>query len=239
MDRGQPSLGAWRLAASAVQPLFFIAFPFIVWMAYTRFGTRALGTLLIALYAVAFLVRARGSFPELRDLARRHAPLIVLVLFAVVPGSATLLLFVPMFVSLYLLWTFSMTLRNGMPMIERFARAVEVDLPDFCVPYCRAVTKIWCVFLAANSIVVGSLALWAPMEWWALYTGLLFYLLMGALLGGEFVFRKIWFRYYGDGFSDRIFTKWFPPERTENGRRSLAYVKARAATPSAGIGAKC
>ena len=32
---------------------------------------------------------------------------------------------------------------------------------------------------------------------------------------------------YGDGFADRIFAKCFPPEQTEAGRRSLAYVAAR------------
>lgn len=239
MDRAEPSLGVWRLAAAAVQPMFFIAFPFIVWGAYKHLGTRAIGALLIALYSVAFLVRASGSLSDVGDLARRHAPLVILVLLAVVTGSGTLLLFIPMLVSLYLFWTFSETLLSGMPMVERFARVVEVDLPYFCVPYCRSVTKIWCVFLAANSMVVGALALWAPVEWWALYTGLVFYLLMGSLLGGEFIFRKLWFRYYGDGFPDRMFTKWFPPEGTENGRRSLAYVKARDVSPSAETGGKC
>ena len=132
-----------------------------------------------------------------------------------------------MLVSLYLLWTFGATLRSGMPVVERFARIVEVDLPDFCVPYCRKVTVIWCVFLAANSVCVGVLALWAPLEWWALYAGLVFYFLMGTLLAGEFVFRKLWFRYYGEGLVDQVFARWFPANRTQNGRRSLAYVEAR------------
>ncbi|MBJ78092.1 MAG: hypothetical protein CMJ98_13910 [Planctomycetes bacterium] len=239
MDGVETGSDGRRLAVTVVQTLFFLAFPLIVWLAYTHLGTRALGTLLIGLYAVAFFVRGRGSAGELGGLARRHLPLVLLVLLAVVTGSGTLLLFVPMFVSLYLFWTFAETLRSGMPMIERFARMVEVDLPDFCVPYCRKVTQVWCFFLAANALCVGALALWAPLEWWTLYAGLIFYLLMGALLGGEFVFRKLWFRYYGDGLADRIFAKLFPPEQTENGRRSLLYVETRLSRPSAGTGAKC
>jgi len=239
MDGAEPGLDARRLAAGAVQALFFLAFPLIVWLAYTHLGTRALGVLLIGLYGVALFVRGRGSAVELRDLARQHLPVVLLVLLAVITGSGTLLLFVPMLVSLYLFWTFAATLRGGMPMIERFARIVEVDLPDFCVPYCRTVTQVWCFFLLANSLCVGALALWAPLEWWTLYAGLVFYLLMGALLAGEFVFRKLWFRYYRDGFSDRIFAKWFPAEKTENGRRSLAYEEARLSRPSVGTGAKC
>ena len=43
-------------------------------------------------------------------------------------------------------------------MIERFARIVEDDLPDFCRPYCRKVTWIWSAFLLSNAIFVGALA---------------------------------------------------------------------------------
>jgi hypothetical protein len=106
---------------------------------------------------------------------------------------------------------------------------VEDDLPDFTLPYCRKVTGIWCLFLAANSVLVLALAVAAPVAWWALYTGALFYVLLGLLLAGELVFRKWWFRYYGDGPADRLFARAFPPERTANGRRSLAYVARRAA----------
>ena len=55
----------------------------------------------------------------------------------------------------------------------------------------------------------------------------LFYVLLGALLAGEFLFRKWWFRYYGAGPVDRVFARLFPAEATPNGRRSLAYVAAR------------
>ena len=130
-------------------------------------------------------------------------------------------------VSGYVFGTFAWSLRRGPPMIERFARMLEDDLPPFTQPYCRRVTELWCVFLAANALAVAVLALAAPLAWWALYTGPIFYLLFGTLLVGELCFRKWWFRYYGDGLADRIFAKWFPPERTAAGRRSQAYVDAR------------
>ncbi|MEE2678578.1 MAG: hypothetical protein VX546_08385 [Myxococcota bacterium] len=234
MDGAQRRFNAGRIAGTTVQAAFFLAFPFIIWAGYTHLGTRTLGGLLIALYAIGFLLRGGGSAEALWGLARQHLPLLLLVLLAVLTGNETLLLFVPMLVSLYLLWTFAASLRRGMPVIERFARAVEVDLPDFCVPYCRKVTGVWCGFLAANALCVGALALWAPLEWWALYAGLVFYGLMGTLLAGEFVFRKLWFRHYGDGVADRIFAKWFPASRTKNGRRSLAYVEARLSRATAG-----
>jgi uncharacterized membrane protein len=160
---------------------------------------------------------------------RQYLPLIALAGAAVVLGNQTLLLLLPMLVSLYLLATFAWSLRRGPPMVERFARLAEDDLPDFTLPYCRRVTELWCAFLAANAAAALVLALAAPIGWWALYTGVLAYLLMVLLLAGEFVFRKLWFRYYGDGVADRLFLRWFPPERTANGRRSLAYVARRQA----------
>ncbi len=43
------------------------------------------------------------------------------------------------------------------------------------------------VLLAA---VAAALALWAPLAWWTLYTGLIAYLLMGLLFAGEWLVRQ-------------------------------------------------
>ena len=72
---------------------------------------------------------------------------------------------------------------------------------------------------------MALLALIGPFEMVALYTGLVFYLLLGALFAVEFLLRKLWFRFYGDGLADRILARVFPAERTAKGRRSLAYVR--------------
>jgi len=216
-------------AATGLQALFYLAYPLVVYAAHTRLGTRGVGVILLGLYAASLLLRMRGSPADLWHLLRQHAALAVLIVAAVVLRNRTLLLLLPMLVSLYLLATFAWSLRRGPPMIERFARMVEDDLPDFTLPYCRKVTGIWCLFLAANAALVLTLAVAAPVAWWALYTGALFYVLLGVLLAGELVFRKWWFRYYGDGPADRLFARAFPPQRTANGRRSLAYVARREA----------
>ena len=215
-------LGRQRIS-EALQGLFFLGYPLIVYFAYTRLETRALAFLLLALYGISVAIRFRGSAAEIRLLLRQHIGLAILIGIALATGNSTVLLFMPVVVSGYLLWTFSASLRDGMPMIERFARIVEDDLPDFTIPYCRKVTIVWCVFLAANALCVLVLALTAPIEWWALYSGLISYLLVGAIFIGEFVVHKIWFRYFGSGLLDRALSRLFPPEHTANGRRSLAY----------------
>ena len=61
-----------------------------------------------------------------------------------------------------------------------------------------------------------GLAAAAPLRWWALYAGPCFYVLLAIFLAGEFLLRKAWFRYYGDGPVDRLLAHWFPPEATAN-----------------------
>lgn len=227
------SLSALQALSAAAQALFFLAYPFAIYTAHTRLETRPLGFALIALLGLALLIRMRRSLRELGDVLKQHLGIVAMIGLAIALDERVFLLFLPAAVSLYLLFTFQRSLSHGQPMIERFARIVEDDLPDFTLPYCRRVTQIWCGFFAANAIVVCALALAAPLAWWAVYSGLLFYGLLGALLAGEFVFRKLWFRYYTQGAADVVFARLFPAERTERGRRSLAYdARRREAQPS-------
>lgn len=231
-DRPLPT-SAWQIAAGVLQGIFYLGYPVAIYLAHTRLPTRGVGGLLLGLYALSLLLRIRGSTADLWQVLRQHLALVLLILVAIALDDRTLLLLLPMLVSLYLFTTFTLSLRRGPPMIERFARMVEDDLPPFTFGYCRRVTWIWCVFLGVNSASVAVLALFAPLEWWVLYTGAIFYLLMGTLVGGEFCFRKWWFRYYGHGLADRIFSRLLPAERTAVGRRSLAYVEQRRATSAA------
>ena len=218
-----------EIAAGVLQALFYLAYPLVLYLAQTRLETRPIAALILALYVVTFALRVRGSKTEFWSILRPHLPLGVLIAIALALGERTLLLLLPSLVSLYVFGTFAWTLRQGPSMIERFARMVEDDLPPFTFRYCRRVTIIWCGFLGLNAIGVAGLALFGPVAWWAAYTGLVFYLLLGLLLGTEFCFRKLWFRYYGDGPTDRLLARFFPAEQTANGRRSLAYVELRRA----------
>ena len=217
----------WKIATAVSQVVLFLAYPFIVFFAYQKLDTRAAAGVLLALYALSLALRIRGPAHELWELVREHLGLVVLIALAMITGSRLILQLLPIAVSLYLLVTFGRSLRAGPPICERMARLVDPDLPDFCVPYCRKITIAWCSFLAFNSVCIAWLAWFGPFEWWALYTGLIAYLLLGAVFAIEFSVRKLWFRYYRDGLLDRIFARLFPAENTENGRRSLAYVRRR------------
>lgn len=96
----------------------------------------------------------------------------------------------PVAVSLGVAAAFGVTLRHPPSLIERFARRCEPDLPPRGVAYCRAVTALWTGWLLLNAAIAAALAVAGSDEAWALWTGLLSYLVTGALFAGEFLVRR-------------------------------------------------
>ncbi|WP_263143822.1 hypothetical protein [Pseudomonas sp. RIT-PI-AD] len=96
----------------------------------------------------------------------------------------------PVLLNLLLFAAFGLSLYQGMPVAERLARLREPDLPPRAVRYTRQVTQVWTGYFLCSALVCIGLALWAPLAWWTLYTGLLAYLLMGLLFAGEWLVRQ-------------------------------------------------
>ena len=97
----------------------------------------------------------------------------------------------PVAVSFAAASVFGATLLHPPSLIERFARLREVDLPPAAHSYCRKVTIVWTVWLSANTIIAAILALPGNDAAWALWTGLVAYLIMGVLFACEIVVRHI------------------------------------------------
>ncbi|MDQ6993891.1 MAG: hypothetical protein Q9M31_10475 [Mariprofundus sp.] len=98
---------------------------------------------------------------------------------------------IPVFIFSSLFCLFFSTLRSERPMIERFARLDFPELPPGIPEYCRKVTYVWTAFFAANIFTCTALALLADNDIWALYTGLISYLLLGALMLFEYIWRRL------------------------------------------------
>jgi uncharacterized membrane protein len=96
----------------------------------------------------------------------------------------------PVLVNGVLLFVFSASLVRPPSVIERLARLTEPHLPAEGVAYTRKVTQVWCGFFVLNGGIALATALWASHELWALYNGLIAYLLMGVLFGVEWLVRQ-------------------------------------------------
>ena len=83
---------------------------------------------------------------------------------------------------------FAVSLRRT-PLVEVLARKMGESLDDRGVAYCRRVTVVWTVFLSVHLLVTIA-TVFATHEIWALYNGLIAYILMGALFLGEWLYRR-------------------------------------------------
>jgi uncharacterized membrane protein len=95
----------------------------------------------------------------------------------------------PVLVSAVLLVLFATSLRHPPSAIERLARLREPQLPPEAVAYTRRVTQVWCGFFVLNGGIALLTAVCGSDATWALYNGLIAYLLMGALFAGEWLVR--------------------------------------------------
>jgi uncharacterized membrane protein len=175
---GRPStVGVLVVAAS-------VAYPLVVYLALGRVGPRWIALVLAGL-ALARAAVARDRF----WLVVAMAAAALAATSAWFDGWLALKLY-PVVVNLALLGVFAASLRHGPSAIERLARLREPELPAEAVAYTRRVTQVWCGFFAANAAVSAATALWADAAGWALYNGLIAYVAMGLLMGGEWLVRR-------------------------------------------------
>lgn len=209
--RGAPSrLG---LALAVLNGTLAGLYPVAVWVGLSYLGTRAVGLLVIAFVVPMLAIRLRrADRASFWAILRIPLAILALVGLGVVLDDARYVLAMPVLINAVLLATFGASLAPGaMPMIERFARMQDPALDAPKAAHCRQFTWVWCAFFVMNGGTAAALALTAPLSWWATYTGLLAYGLMGLLFTLEYVVRKARFREYGPWPHDRALARLFPP----------------------------
>jgi len=98
---------------------------------------------------------------------------------------------IPVLIHSSMFLVFYGSLRTNASLIERFARLDFPELPPGIAEYCRKVTWVWSGFFAMNILFCSALAIWADDALWALYNGAFIYLLLGTLMAGEYVWRRL------------------------------------------------
>ncbi|WP_184053058.1 hypothetical protein [Paraburkholderia sp. MM5384-R2] len=180
---------------TVVQVLLKLAYPALILCAWRWDAPRLVGGMLLV---TLWLQRWAGGGPvamSLRQLSKLDWSVVAMLSCAsatiVVTDSELLLRFYPSLVNLGLLIAFGATLVRGPSMIEKFARLGSPDLPPGAVRYTRRVTQVWCVFFVLN----GAFSVYTALYWsraaWSLYNGAIAYGLIGALLAGEYVWRRL------------------------------------------------
>ena len=114
---------------------------------------------------------------------------ILLALISVTRQSHQAILFYPAIVNLTMLIVFTASLIHPPSMIERIARLSRQNIPRPAIVYMRKLTCIWITFFFLNGATALYTALYTSLETWALYNGLIAYVLIGLLFGGEWIVR--------------------------------------------------
>ncbi|MBS8272795.1 hypothetical protein DYI21_04285 [Thalassospira tepidiphila] len=165
-----------------------IAYPVIVY-----FGLGMISPRIILTAAIIFVIVRAVMFVTARKYgAGLIAGSVAVILSAAGFASDILALrFYPVIISATLALVFALSLFSGMPIIERFARLQTPELDTFGVSYTRKLTKVWIAFFIANGLVSLWTALYATLEIWTLYNGLVSYILIAVLFVGEWPVRRI------------------------------------------------
>jgi uncharacterized membrane protein len=97
----------------------------------------------------------------------------------------------PALANVVMLFSFGRTLVWGPSIVEIIARARRRgELQPGGESYCWRLTLLWCAFFALNAGFITWLAFYASLVWWTIYTGVLAYLLAGALFMAEVAYRR-------------------------------------------------
>lgn len=175
---------------SIISAIVFLLYPYLVYRGVKE-GVVWFAPAVIASIYFYQAVKARSRQVRLQKLA------IVIILFL---GAAfyqdTMAKLIPIFIQLSLMLFFGKTLliNKGPSLVERFALLEFPDIPPILSRYCRHLTMLWTGFFAFNVLACVILAVAAPVEWWAIYTGVLIFVLTALIMVAEYIWRFFLFR---------------------------------------------
>lgn len=96
----------------------------------------------------------------------------------------------PVLINGLMLVLFGGSLWRSQSFVERLARLQTPDLPPQAVHYTRQVTKVWCGVFIFNIVISTVFVLLEQFDYWALYTGIVAYILMALVMAIEWLIRQ-------------------------------------------------
>ena len=98
--------------------------------------------------------------------------------------------FYPVCANLTVFLVFFCSLFSKETVIQKFAKMIDGELSENALKYTRNLTYIWCGLTFFN-FVVSLITVFLNEEIWALFNGLISYILIGTLFFVEYIIRTI------------------------------------------------
>lgn len=179
-----------RQLLNLVLVLVSIAYPLAVYLGIQHVSPALFALVLAALAITKFMVaHRRGAKPASAELALLVIALVYSLLL-VIANSELLLRFYPVIISAGVALLFALSLNAPESLIERLARLAGETITPRAKTYTRRLTAIWALLLLGNGLVALYLALFASLKSWALYNGLLSYIVFATFFALEYAFRR-------------------------------------------------
>lgn len=173
-----------------ISSILFLLYPYLVYRGIKE-GMVWVAPTVIASFYFYQAVKART-----RRVRMQKIGIVIILFLGAIFYQDLMAKLVPIIIQLSLMLFFGKTLLRGKgpSLVERFAQLEFPSVPPVLSRYCRNLTILWTGFFAFNVVACILLALFAPVEWWAIFTGVLIFLLTAVLMVAEYIWRFFLFR---------------------------------------------
>ena len=171
--------------------LIVLAYPILVYVGLQHWKLAQLSLLLVGLALLRLWLFKNKKHGVLNIGLATSFVLLVLAVLSWLMDADVWLKFYPVAISASLLVVFAHSLGTDKPMIQRFAELRESDIDGHKKQYMHQLTVVWCGFFLINGGVALWTALYGTDAQWALYNGLISYVLIGGLMLGELAYRHL------------------------------------------------
>ena len=140
-------------------------------------------------WIMAVLWAVKGCFQQQ---GQRYFAWSIALILAVVAFTRSIetMFWYPIIINGLMLSLFGSSLWSEQTVVERLARLQTPDLNEAGVRYTRKVTQLWCGVFIVNILITGA-AIWLKFyDFWALYTGVISYCVIGFVMAGEWLVRQ-------------------------------------------------
>lgn len=179
-----------NILRSIISSIVFLLYPYLVYRGVKE------GIVWFAPAAIASIYFYQAVKARTRRVRIEKAGIVVILFLGAIFYQDLMAKLIPIIIQLSLMLFFGKTLLKGKgpSLVERFAQLEFPNVPPVLSRYCRHLTMLWTGFFAFNIMACILLALLAPVEWWAIYTGVLIFLFTAVIMLTEYIWRFFLFR---------------------------------------------
>lgn len=166
-----------------------IAYPLVVYLNIEKIAPGWYAGVLLFFVVLRFAVSGNDKGPKGWLLPVSAAVFCIMVMLY---DSVIMLKFYPVLMNAGMGLIFIASLADSQTLIEKFARAAGKKPPQAAAGYLRTLTLCWGVLLLFNGAIAAYTAWFTSTATWALYNGLISYLLIGCFVLLELGYRELY-----------------------------------------------